>query len=204
MSRHRLNITFPTRRYGGYIFDCDGTIADSMPLHHESWRYALMKHGASFEYTTALFKSLAGVGHADTVRRLNKQFGDQLDPEAVAEDKERYFESHADGIVPLDEVADWARRLHAEGARMSVASGGARTGVHRTLRAIGPFELFPVDCIVTQDDVRRGKPDPEIFLLAASRMGVDPRDCIVMEDSPLGIQGARDAGMDCLQIPATI
>ena len=204
MSRRRLNISFPTRDYAGYIFDCDGTLADSMPLHHEAWRHAFRTHKATFDYDAALFKSLAGVGHADTVRQLNARFGTALDPDAVTRDKEHYYETHLEALLALHEVADWARRLHAAGARMSVASGGPRQGVHRTLQIVGLFELFPPQCIVTQDDVKRSKPAPDIFLLAAERMGVPPKDCIVIEDSPLGVQGAKDAGMDWLEIPATI
>lgn len=204
MARERLNITFPERDYAGYIFDCDGTLADSMPLHHEAWREALQAHGASFDYTAALFKSLAGVGHADTVRQLNEQFGDMMDPDAVTHDKERFFEQKMESLVALEEVAAWARKLHAAGARISVASGGPAVSVRRILKIIGLLDLFPDHCIVTQDDVKRSKPAPDIFLLAAKRMGVDPRQCIVLEDSHLGIAGAKAAGMDWLEIPPTV
>lgn len=201
MSIGELDIAFPKKPYQGYIFDCDGTLADSMTLHFRAWVHAFRAHGASFEYTWEIFFSLAGVGHADTVRRMNMRFGDALDPEAVTHTKETWYQEHVDEVGPILPMVEYVRRLHSLGAKMAVASGGPRILVERTLKAIGLRGLF--DAVVTQDDITRSKPDPEIFLTAAVRIGADPHQCVVFEDSLLGIEGAKAAGMDWVQIPAT-
>ncbi|MBN1403000.1 MAG: HAD family phosphatase [Opitutales bacterium] len=201
MAFEHLKIDFPTKLYEGYIFDCDGTLADSMTLHHKAWQHAFRSHGASFEYTWDIFFSLAGVGHADTVRRMNMRFGDTLDPEAVTRTKEEWYEQNVDKVGPISPVVDFARQLRARGAKMAVASGGPRVLVLRTLKSIGMEDMF--EAVVTQDDITRSKPDPEIFLTAAYRIGADPHKCVVFEDSYLGIDGAKAAGMDWVQIPPT-
>jgi HAD superfamily hydrolase (TIGR01509 family) len=199
MALENLKIAFPTKPYEGYIFDCDGTIADSMKLHHQAWQYAFRKHGASFEYTWEIFVSLAGVGHADTVRKMNLRFGDHLDPDAVTRTKEDWYAGHIKEVQPITPMTDYVRQLAEEGAKMAVASGGPRVLVLRTLKAIGLDTAFAA--VVTQDDISRSKPDPEIFLKAAYLLGVDPHKCVVFEDSRLGIAGAKAAGMDWVQIP---
>ena len=199
MAFENLHIAFPTKPYAGYIFDCDGTIADSMTLHHKAWQYAFRTHGASFEYPWALFISLAGVGHADTVRKMNLRYGDRLDPVAVTHTKETWYAGHVEEVQPITPMTDYVRQLAKEGAKMAVASGGPRVQVMRTLKAIGLEGVF--QAVVTQDDISRSKPDPEIFLKAAYQLGVDPHQCVVFEDSHLGIAGAKAAGMDWVQIP---
>lgn len=201
MAYEHLTINFPTKSYDGYIFDCDGTLADSMPQHFKAWQHAFRTHGASFEYTWEIFVSLAGVGHADTVRKMNTRFGDSLDPEAVTRTKEEWYARHVDEVQPIEPVAAYARLLASMGAKLSIASGGPKELVKRTLKAIGLLEIFPV--IVSQDDITRSKPDPEIFVKAAYDMGVDPHKCLVLEDSRLGIAGAKAAGMDWVEIPPT-
>jgi HAD superfamily hydrolase (TIGR01509 family) len=199
MSFENLHIAFPEKRYEGYIFDCDGTIADSMLLHHKAWRFAMQKHGATFDYSWEIFTSLAGVGHEDTVRKINVRFSQHLDPEAVTRDKEAWYAQHVDEVTPITPMADYVRSLAEEGAKMAVASGGPRALVLRTLRAIRLEGAFAA--VVTQDDISRSKPDPEIFLKAAYLLGVDPHKCVVFEDSHLGIAGAKAAGMDTVLIP---
>ncbi|MFA5258392.1 MAG: HAD family phosphatase [Opitutales bacterium] len=199
MAYENLKIEFPTREYEGYIFDCDGTLADSMALHHLAWQHAFRKHGASFEYGWDIFVSLAGVGHADTVRKMNARFGDSLDPEGVTETKENWYALHVEKVRPITPVADYAKALAAKGAKLAVASGGPRVLVLRTIKVIGLEGVF--QAVVTQDDIVRSKPDPEIFLTAAKWLGVDPHKCVVFEDSHLGIAGAKAGGMDWVQIP---
>jgi len=199
MAYENMKVEFPARDYEGYIFDCDGTLADSMSLHHRAWQHAFREHGASFEYGWDIFLSLAGVGHADTVRKMNARFGDMLDPDGVTHTKEGWYALHVDDVRPITPVTDYARALAARGAKIAVASGGPRWMVSRTLHAIGMEELF--QAVVTQDDIVRSKPDPEIFLTAAKRLGVEPRNCVVFEDSHLGIAGAKSAGMDWVLIP---
>jgi len=181
-----------TREYGGYIFDCDGTLADSMVVHHRAWLAALAAHGASFDFHWELFTSRGGMTVSNTVRELNAQFGLTLDPEGVATRQRQEYEQFLDTVQPIPDVVALARRVAAT-RPVSVASGGERLIVHRTLELIGLGQIFRV--VVTAEDVAHGKPAPDMFLLAAERMGVPPRECVVFEDSVLGLQAAKSAGM---------
>lgn len=188
----------PPGDYDAYIFDLDGTLADSMRIHMRAWQNALKKHGSKIDFTPELFMTLAGVGHEDTVERLNSQFNESLEPHALMVDKEAEYEAHMDTLQPIPEVVAIARQAHEKGMPIAVASGGTRKAVEHTLTLLGIKDWF--GAIVTQDDVQNSKPDPEIFLLAAARLGVDPGKCVVFEDSPLGIEGAESAGMKWVKI----
>jgi beta-phosphoglucomutase-like phosphatase (HAD superfamily) len=185
--------TLPARNYSGFIFDCDGTLADTMPLHQRAWLHALHKHGAQFEFGWDLFMSRAGKTVELTVSELNEQFGLKLDPALVAADQRAHFDTLAPGVLALHAVVAFARERARAGYPVSVASGGDRATVCRTLSTIGVSDLFSV--VVTAEDVAHGKPAPDLFLLAAQRMGVEPADCLVFEDSLLGIEAANRAGM---------
>jgi HAD superfamily hydrolase (TIGR01509 family) len=181
-----------TRDYAGYIFDCDGTLADSMVVHHHAWLAAFAQHGATFEFGWDLFTSRAGMSLPKTVEALNEQFGLRLDPHAVTASQRQAYERLLAGVRPIAPVVELARRV-AQVAAVSVASGGERSVVLRTLELIGLAETFSV--VVTAEDVLHGKPAPDMFLLAAERMGVPAAECVVLEDSVLGIEAARRAGM---------
>jgi HAD superfamily hydrolase (TIGR01509 family) len=181
-----------TRDYGGYIFDCDGTLADSMVVHHQAWRAALSDHGATFEFDWALFMSRAGMSLPKTVEGLNLQFGLTMDPDAVTAAQRAMYERFLPTVKPIVPVVELALRV-ARSRPVSVASGGEQKVVKRTLELIGLGETFPI--VVTAEDVARGKPDPDMFLLAAERMGVPASECVVFEDSALGIEAATRAGM---------
>jgi HAD superfamily hydrolase (TIGR01509 family) len=190
----------PAGDFQGFIFDLDGTLAESMVIHHRAWRVALEAHGASFEFGWELFNSRAGMSHEQTVVELNVQFGLSLDPDAVAYAQRAEYERMLAGVTAIDEVVHFAR-THAESS-LAVASGGDRRLVERTLELIGVRELFPV--VVVAADVPRGKPEPDIFLLAASRLGVAPDRCVVFEDGALGILAAERAGMRTVLIPGPV
>ncbi len=181
-----------TREFGGYIFDCDGTLADSMSVHHRAWRAALALHGATIDFGWELFTSRAGMSLPATVRELNVQFGLSLSPELVTASQREEYERSLPGVQPIIEVVELARRV-AVSRPVSVASGGERRIIERTLEILGLRQTFPV--IVTAEDVTHGKPAPDMFLLAAERMGVNPADCVVFEDAELGLEAARRAGM---------
>lgn len=185
--------TPPTRRYGAYIFDCDGTLADTMPLHHRAWRAALLAAGAQFDFDWKTFTKRAGMSLELTVEELSAEFGIKLDPLLIANEQRKLFKDYEKDVLAIDEVLGFAREV-ATFAPVSVASGSRRPNVDRTLLQIGALELFPV--IVTPEDVVHGKPEPEMFLLAAERMGVRPSDCLVIEDAEFGFEAARRAGMD--------
>lgn len=183
--------TPPEKRYAGYIFDCDGTLADSMPVHYGAWADTVRKYGG--QIPEELFYSLGGWPSRKMVEHLNKLFGTSLDPELIASEKEQLYVQRIDTIRPIPEVADFARQVAAF-AKISVASGGILPVVTKTLEAIGFKNLFSV--IVTSEQVRHGKPFPDMFLEAARRMGVEPSACLVLEDSPAGFEASRAAGMD--------
>jgi len=190
--------SLPERSYSAFIFDCDGTLADSMPLHHEAWLSALGKHGASFIFSWQLFMSRAGKTLELTVEELNAQFGERLDPIAVARDQRAEYHARIATIRPIESVVAFAREQAARGYPVSVASGGDAATVATTLRIIGVHELFPV--VVTAAEVTHGKPAPDLFLLAAERMAVPPAECLVFEDSALGILAAERAGMGAVLV----
>jgi len=190
--------TLPTRAYSAFIFDCDGTLADSMPLHQKAWVAALRKYGATLDFSWELFMSRAGKSIELTVAELNAEFGMTLDPALVSAAQRAEYDVLALGVKPIDEVVAFARERAQAGCPVSVASGGDAPTVARTLQTIGVADLFPV--VVTVEDVAHGKPAPDLFLLAAERMGVAPADCLVFEDSLLGITAAERAGMGAVLV----
>ncbi|MGJ3243494.1 MAG: HAD family hydrolase [Opitutales bacterium] len=186
-------LTLPPGDFAGYIFDCDGTLANSMPAHYRAWKQALEEADLPIPFTVSLFKTLGGMPPVETVQHFNRECRIALNPDEIVPRKESLLKVNMDAIQPVDAVVRFARKLKADGIPLSVASGSMRWAVEATLRIIGMEHFFPV--VVTQDDVRRGKPDPETFLLAAERMKVDPRRCLVLEDAPFGFQAAEAAGM---------
>ena len=185
-------------QFDGYIFDCDGTLAESMYMHFQAWQHALEGNKAPFEFTWALFRSMAGMGMHHTVKLVNERFNADLDPEKLLQDQAVYCKNHMHLIEPNQEIVRFAHWVAENGFAMSVASGSHRKMVHDTLKLLKIDHLFPV--VVTQDDVVHGKPDPEIFLLAAKKMGIEPSRCLVLEDSLLGIQAAHAAGMSSVLV----
>jgi HAD superfamily hydrolase (TIGR01509 family) len=185
----------PEKRYKGYIFDCDGTLADSMPVHYRAWLDIVEKHGG--QMPEDLFYALGGWPSNKMVEFLNDRFGTSLDPEIVAFEKEHLYVERIGTIQPIREVADFAREVEAF-AKVSVASGGVLPVVTRTLETIGFKGFFSI--IVTTEQVKRGKPFPDMFLEAARRMNVQPSDCLVLEDSTAGFEAATAAGMDYAKV----
>lgn len=192
--------SIPEEDFEGYIFDCDGTLAHSMPMHFESWRYALNKNGAQFDFTWELFYSMAGMGIHYSVERLNKEFDHKLDPNSLILDIKAFVYENLYRVEPIKEVVEVARKFSLVRAT-SVASGGPRVIVDRILEIIKAKDIF--QHIVTQDDVVNSKPHPEMFLYAAKKMGVNPKKCLVFEDSLLGIEAAKSAGMKYVLIKSS-
>ena len=189
----------PSRIYKGYIFDCDGTLADSMHIHLDAWNHGLEAANAPIRLDGKNFMSVAGMALRQTVEHWNKRHSLQIDADTVMEAKNAYFEAHMPTIQPIKAVVEFARACKKSGAAVSVASGGNREDVLETLRLIGLEGFFSV--VTTADDVEHSKPAPDLFLLAAKQMGVSPTDCLVIEDSQLGIQAADACGMDSVLVP---
>lgn len=184
----------PAREYSGYVFDCDGTLVDTMPLHHQAWIHALGQAGAPFEFPWELFVSRAGMSLEQTARELGEQFGFTLDAVAVAATQRQVYDELALGVQPVREVVEFARALFLAGKPLAVASGSERASVENALRRVGILEWFRA--ILTPADVRQGKPAPDMFLLAAELLGQKPSDCLVVEDGEMGFEAARRASMD--------
>jgi len=191
-----MAIAFPDRAFGGYIFDCDGTIADTMPLHYIAWNRAMEKFGGRFPED--LFYQWGGKPTDVIVGELNVLFGTSMDVAETVRFKEDCYLQLVPEVKPIAPVLDFARGLFGR-APLAVASGGHRELVHATLGALGIVELF--SAIVCAEDYTNGKPAPDPFLEAAKRMGVAPAECVVFEDTQLGIQAAVAAGMSHVFVP---
>ena len=194
-----MDIAFPTRRFGGYIFDCDGTIADTMPLHYRAWMRAMEEFGGKFPED--LFYSWGGKPTDIIVAELNAMFGLCLDVQKTVRRKEDYYLALVGQVTPVQPVLDFAGSVHGT-APLAIASGGHRELVDATLAALGIAELF--DAVVCAEDYENGKPAPDAFLEAARQLGVPPGDCVVFEDSPTGIAAAEAAGMAHVFVPTAL
>ncbi len=183
--------TAPEKRYQGYIFDCDGTLAHSMPVHYLAWKKAVREAGG--QIPEDLFYSLGGLPSRQIVSLLNEKFGSRMDPDGVATLKEAYYVDLLAEVTPIEELITFAREV-ALFAKVAVASGGILPVVLKTLDSIGFAGFFSV--VVTSEQVPRGKPYPDMFLEAARRLDVSPEACLVLEDSPAGFEAAEAAGMD--------
>jgi len=174
----------------GMIFDLDGTLADTMPIHYIAWKNAAANYGIDF--TTDLFSQLAGIPLYPTVEKLNQIFGKNIDPKEMGDLKEEEFENNMHLTPEIKVVTDLVREYHGK-IPMAVGTGGSRRLSLKSLEIIGLSGYF--DILVTSEDVSNFKPHPETFLKCAELMGVTPSDCEVFEDGLLGIQAARIAGM---------
>lgn len=179
----------------GLIFDLDGTIADTMPAHFLAWRNTCQKYGIKF--TRDLFMELAGVPLFQTVRRLNQEFGKNLDPEVVGEEKEKKFLETISQTRVVEPVVNLIKKYHGI-LPMAVGTGGHRDVARQTLSITGMDQYF--DIVVTADDVTQHKPHPETFLECARRMNITPRACQVFEDGLPGFEAARQAGMKVIDV----
>jgi beta-phosphoglucomutase-like phosphatase (HAD superfamily) len=172
------------------IFDCDGTLVDSMPLHLKAWEHVITAGGGAWDHE--FFCSKKGTPERTMVTLYNRQFGFTLDPVETVRSKHEYFWLHAGELRPIVHVVAIARK-HYGLLPMAVASGGTRKNVSLQLEALQIRDLFPV--VLTADDDIRPKPAPDIFLEAARRLRIAPEYCQVFEDGDLGLEAARAAGM---------
>jgi len=191
-----FNLTLPPGEFDAYIFDCDGTLADTMPTHYKAWVTALGEHARDFP--EALFYELGGVPTSRIVEILNERHGHTLPVQATVEIKETLFLEMSHEIAAIEPVVALAKKYHGV-KPLAVASGGHRRIVLNTLRALGIADLFKA--IVCAEDYQRGKPSPDPFLEAALRLDVAPERCLVFEDTATGIAAATAAGMQSVLVP---
>ncbi|MGD0164355.1 MAG: HAD family phosphatase [Candidatus Sulfotelmatobacter sp.] len=191
-----MRLILPEGSFKAYLFDCDGTIADSMPLHYRAWKQALAEWNCEFD--EELFYAWGGMPVAEIIATLNQRHGLSMPVEAVAHRKEKlYFE-----LLPeLKPVSDVLEHIEAKprGIPFAVVSGSTRESVTASLISLNLLDRF--DAMVCAGDYQKSKPDPEAFLLAAARLGVAPGDCLVFEDTEMGIQAAQAAGMASVKVP---
>jgi len=194
-----MKLTLPSGRFKAYLFDCDGTIADSMPLHYVAWKRALGEHGC--EFPEDIFYAWGGMPAAEIVATLSAQQGLALDAEAVAHRKELLYYQLLPQLQAVPEVLEQIELNWSSGSSripMAVVSGSTRESVTKSLELLGLLDRF--DTLVCAGDYARSKPDPEPFLTAAARLNVAPADCLVFEDTDMGVQAATAAGMASIKI----
>ncbi len=194
-------LSLPSNGFDAVIFDCDGTLVDSMPAHFEAWCDALSLYGAGGIFKEDVFLAMGGRPTRDIVVEINDEYDLHLDPEAVAFAKREAFLKRLDSMSLIDEVAAFAESLRGK-IPMAIASGGSRMVVEKTLRVVGVSDWF--DEVVTADDVSEGKPAPDVFLKAAELLGVLPSRCLALEDAPAGILAAQRAGMQVVAVPSPL
>ena len=179
----------------GLIFDCDGTLADTMPLHWHAWQTITQRHDLHFPEDR--FYSLGGVPSRDILKMLAEEQGRSLDHIAVAHEKENAYLPLMAQVEPIHAVVEIARANHGK-IPMAVASGGTQPIICEVLEHLKIRHLFAA--VVTSEMVRRQKPAPDIFLEAARRIGVAPESCRAYEDTDLGLQAIRAAGMEAVDV----
>jgi beta-phosphoglucomutase family hydrolase len=179
----------------GIIFDCDGTLADTMPAHYEAWMTILDRYGLAMSEDR--FYALGGWPTKRVAELLISESGRPIDVERLSHEKESLFTEMLHLVRPIEPVVEVVRRERGR-LPLAVATGAVRPICERILHQIGVPDLF--DTIVSSEDVHRHKPAPDIFLEAARRLNVEPRHCRVYEDTDPGIAAAQSAGMDYVDV----
>ena len=191
-----MQLTIPAGAFRAYLFDCDGTVVDSMPLHYIGWTQALGEWGARLDEET--FYAWGGKPPKEIIADLNRMQGLSMPVEAVAERKEQLYYS----LLPqLKAIPAVVAQMDAQYGRIpfAVVSGSSRESIVNSLTTVGLLDRFAL--LVGREDYARSKPAPDGFLLAAERLGVGPQDCLVFEDTEMGIQAATAAGMASVRVP---
>jgi HAD superfamily hydrolase (TIGR01509 family) len=185
------------KRDWAYIFDFDGVLVDTMPAHYASYSAALAEIGVPVDRER--FYSQAGMTGREQIRYFCEQAGVEADVEAVYARKSELAAEHRELVRPIPCNIELLRTLRAAGFPAAIASGSSKPSILPVMARFG----IEADTVVSCEDIRRGKPHPDLFLTAAEKLGVSPQWCTVIEDSDVGIQAARAAGMHALRYYGT-
>jgi beta-phosphoglucomutase family hydrolase len=191
-----VKLKLPAGSFQAYLFDCDGTVVDSMPLHYIAWKKALAEWNCTFD--EELFYSWGGLPVAEIISLLNQRQRLSMSVEDVSSRKEDLYFDLLPQLKPIPEVVEHMKRQHGR-IPFAVVSGSTRESVTASLTVVQLLDKF--DTLVCAGDYKKSKPDPEAFLLAASKLRVTPEMCLVFEDTDMGIQAANAAGMASVKIP---
>ena len=184
-----------TQPHQAIIFDCDGTLADTMPAHYVAWNQTLSPHGINF--TKERFYQLGGTPTVTIIEMLAAEANIQLNAQDLALEKEHAFHKNLHQVGPINPVVEVAKAYHGK-MPLAVATGSERWSAQKILEHLEIIHLF--DHLVCADDVTNPKPAPDIYLQAANLINTPPHLCLVYEDTDLGIQGATAAGMACIDV----
>jgi HAD superfamily hydrolase (TIGR01509 family) len=190
-----MKLEIPAGPFQAYLFDCDGTIADSMPLHYIAWKQALSEHGCDFPED--LFYKWGGMPVHEIISTLNEMRGLNMPVDAVAVRKENLYYEYLPRLTAVPEVLEVIEAGHGN-IPFAVVSGSTRESVTASLQSLNLLDKF--QALVCAGDYQRSKPHPEAFLLAAEKLGIAPEDCLVFEDTAMGIQAATAAGMASVKV----
>lgn len=191
-----MKLQLPAGMFRAYLLDCDGTIVDSMPLHYVAWKTTLAEYNCTYEED--LFYAWGGRPIREIIRLLNEMQSLSMPVEEVAERKEKLYHTLLPTLKAIPEVIEHIDAQHGN-IPMAVVSGSRRNSVVGALEAVGLLDKF--DALICAEDYKRGKPEPDCFLLGAERLGVKPEECLVFEDTDLGIEAATAAGMVSVKVP---
>ncbi|HEX7894612.1 MAG TPA: HAD family phosphatase [Terriglobales bacterium] len=191
-----FKLPLPPGDFKAYLFDCDGTVADSMPLHYLAWSEALGEWNCKF--SEERFYELGGVPIVQIIERLGREQGVEMPVAEVAKRKEELYFEYLPKLQCVPEVLEHIEQQQGR-IPFAIVSGSTRDSVEASLRVIGLLDRF--DILVCAGDYARSKPDPEPFLIAAQRLGMPPQACLVFEDTQMGIDSATAAGMASVRVP---
>jgi beta-phosphoglucomutase family hydrolase len=191
-----MELKLPEGNFKAYLFDCDGTIVDSMPLHYVAWKRALGEQGCPFPEER--FYAWGGMPVRAIISALNEEHGLSMPLEQTAHVKEQYYTEMIEDLKVIPEVLAHIEDQHGK-IPFAVVSGSTRDSVETSLSALGLLARF--DAFVCAGDYAKGKPDPEPFLTAARLLGVKPEECLVFEDAETGVAAAKAAGMAVVKVP---
>jgi HAD superfamily hydrolase (TIGR01509 family) len=190
-----MKLAIPDYPFKAYLFDCDGTIADSMPLHFVAWGMALAEWSCSFSEDQ--FYAWGGRPVDEIVQALNEAQNLHMPVDQVSKRKEALYRELLHELQGVPEVLEHIEHSYGK-IPFAVVSGSPRESVEASLEVLGILDRFEV--LVCQGEYAHGKPDPEPFLKAAQLLSVGPQDCLVFEDADPGITAAKAAGMQWVKI----